>query len=104
MNYRDEIFMKLRDQASKIVDANGIIADVKRQINDRAELWRDSYEIAINSGKYAIADSDSVEAAVQKVVWMWCEQNGFSYEDRGYDEDGRSCFNIDPWYNYLSTH
>ena len=104
MNYRDEVFMKMYDQASKIIDVDGIIVDVKQQIGDRVELWRNSYEIAIYPDKYAIADSDSTGTAVQKIVWMWCEQNGFSYEDRGYDEDGKSCFSIDPWYNYLSTH
>lgn len=103
MNYRDEIFMKMHDQASEIVDVNGIIAEVKRQISDQVNLKRNCYEITINPGKYAIADSDNTTAAVCKIIWMWCEQNGLSYSKQGMYEDDYCHISIDPWYNYLAT-
>lgn len=103
MNYRDEIFMKMRNQASKIVDVSGVIADAKRQISDQVSLKRNHYEIAINPGKYAIADSDSTAAAVVTTIWMWCEQNGFGYSDQGWYEDDSYHISVDPWYNYLAT-
>lgn len=76
MNYRDEIFMKMHDQASTIIDVNGVITDVKRQISDQVSLKRNCYKIMINPGKYAIADSDSTVTAVCKVIGCGVNRTG----------------------------